>query len=89
MLTKRDLTILLSEKTGLPKTRVEAVINEMLVLFQHQLSKPLGAVQLRGLGTFRAYEVAARIGRNPRTGEEIKIPARVRVRFKPGSALTN
>jgi DNA-binding protein HU-beta len=40
-----------------------------------------------GFGTFAAAKRAASTGRNPRTGEEIKIPASTAVRFKMGKAL--
>ena len=44
-------------------------------------------VQLVGFGTFETKERAARVGRNPRTGDEIKIPATVVPGFKAGKAL--
>jgi DNA-binding protein HU-beta len=45
------------------------------------------AVQLVGFGTFRVKTRKARKGRNPKTGEVIKIPASKTVTFKPGSEL--
>lgn len=44
-------------------------------------------VKISGLGTFSAVKRKARKGRNPRTGEEIRIPAKWAPVFKPGSAL--
>lgn len=44
-------------------------------------------VTVTGFGTFRAAKVAARSGRNPKTGEQIRIPASVRPKFKAGKAL--
>ena len=46
-----------------------------------------GEVRLMGFGTFAAAKRAASIGRNPRTGEELKIPASTAVRFKMGKGL--
>lgn len=46
-----------------------------------------GRVQITGFGTFQARRRAARSGRNPRTGEEIKIAAAVVPQFKPGQGL--
>jgi DNA-binding protein HU-beta len=43
-------------------------------------------VQLVGFGSFSVAKRKGRIGRNPRTGEEIKIPPSKTVRFRPGSA---
>merc|ERR1712167_132667 len=44
-------------------------------------------IRLAGFGTFGATKRKARVGRNPQTGEEIKIPSRWVPSFKPGSAL--
>ena len=49
--------------------------------------KKEGSIRLAGLGVFRKRKLAARIGRNPATGEQIKIPARTRLRFTPAKAL--
>ncbi|KPJ60515.1 MAG: DNA-binding protein [Latescibacteria bacterium DG_63] len=46
-------------------------------------------VQLVGFGSFSVAKRKGRIGRNPRTGEEIKIPPSKTVRFRPGSAYKN
>ena len=45
------------------------------------------AVRVSGLGTFNVAERAARLGRNPQTGENIKIPASKAVRFHAGKAV--
>ncbi|MEM9170387.1 MAG: HU family DNA-binding protein [Pseudomonadota bacterium] len=44
-------------------------------------------VRLVGFGTFSAAKRAARDGRNPRTGETIKIPASIQAKFQPGKGL--
>ena len=49
--------------------------------------KKYGSVQLLGFGTFEVRKRAARSGRNPKTGETIKIKASKTVGFKPSSAL--
>lgn len=49
--------------------------------------KKTGSVQLIGFGTFEVRKRAARTGRNPKTGENIKIAASKTVGFKPSSAL--
>jgi len=55
---------------------VFAVVAEAIVL--------LNKVTITGFGTFRAKEIKARIGRNPRTGETVNIPKSVRLSFKAG-----
>ncbi len=44
-------------------------------------------VTVTGFGTFRAVKVSARSGRNPKTGEQIRIPASIRPKFRAGKAL--
>jgi len=46
-------------------------------------------VVLTGFGSFTVSKRAARMGRNPQTGESIKIPAKKAVKFKPGSNLVD
>ena len=55
---------------------VIAVIEEGIIM--------LGKVTITGFGTFKSKEVAARVGRNPMTGETINIPKSVRLSFKAG-----
>jgi DNA-binding protein HU-beta len=45
-------------------------------------------VRVQGFGTLKAAERPARVGRNPRTGEAVKVAARRVVRFRPGSTLS-
>ncbi len=46
-----------------------------------------GRIEIRGFGSLSVSRQAARIGRNPRTGQQVDIPARRAFRFKPGKAL--
>jgi DNA-binding protein HU-beta len=45
-------------------------------------------VRIHGFGNFRTAQRAARIGRNPRTGESVRVPARRVVRFSPSTSLS-
>ncbi|NVM20266.1 MAG: HU family DNA-binding protein [Desulfobacterales bacterium] len=54
---------------------------------QKALKKKDGKITLVGFGTFSKVRRKARKGRNPQTGEEIKIKASNAVKFKPGKAL--
>lgn len=68
------------------KAHAERVVNSVL----HSIGKGLrlgGLVQLVGFGTFQVKDRAARTGRNPRTKEEIHIPASKSVAFKAGAKL--
>ena len=70
----------------MPKTHGKAVVDEVLDAIIKNLSKG-GKVQLRGLGVFEVKKRAARKGRNPATGEAIKIKATKRVDFKTARDL--
>jgi len=79
--SRRNLVNRIAATTGHPKTHVDQV----LVRFLEELGADLaeeGQVQLRGFGGFRTVELPARVGRNPRTGEPVDIPARRHVRFR-------
>lgn len=81
-----DLVASVAEKADLTKKEAEKVVGAVLASIEEALAQG-DKVQLVGFGTFEVKERAARVGRNPRTGEEIKIAAtRVPV-FKPGKAL--
>ncbi len=85
-MTKAELIERVATSAGITKTAAEKAINT----FQEQVTKVLkkgDTLTLTGFGTFLAARRAARTGRNPQTGQEIRIPA-VRVpRFKAGKAL--
>jgi DNA-binding protein HU-beta len=61
-------------------------LDELNVLVVRELKKE-GAFRLVGLGILRKRKLAAGVGRDPAAGEQIKIPARTRLRFTPAKAL--
>lgn len=83
---KSEMIEVLAERTGLTKADVEKVYNETFDLFKEELSKG-EKVSVAGFGIFKITERAAREGRNPRTGETLKIAASKNVGFKAGTAL--
>lgn len=85
-MNKNELVASLAEKTSLKKTDVEKVLKAFTDTVGEEL-KNGGKVQLVGFGTFEVSERAARDGRNPRTGEAMKIPASKAPKFKAGKAL--
>lgn len=68
------------------KASAERAVNAVIDAIEEGLKKD-GLVQLIGFGTFQVKERSARKGRNPKTGEEIKIKATKTVSFKAGAAL--
>ena len=85
-MNKAELVAAVAEKTALSKKDSEKAVN---AAFEAITAALVGGdkVQLVGFGAFEVKERNARVGRNPKTKEEIKIPAsRVPV-FKAGKAL--
>ena len=85
-MNKTELISAAAESTGLTKKDTERVINAAIDAVTAALVKG-DKVQISGFGSFETKARAARIGRNPRTKEEIKIPASKLPVFKAGKAL--
>ena len=85
-MNKAELINAAAEKAGLSKKDTEAVINAAIDAITESL-KNCEKVQLVGFGAFEVKARAERIGRNPRTKEQINIPASKVPVFKPGKAL--
>ena len=85
-MNKADLINAVTEKAGLSKKDTEAVINAAIESITEAL-KEGEKVQLVGFGAFEVKARAERIGRNPKTKEQIKIPASKVPVFKAGKAL--
>lgn len=83
---KTEIMSALVEKTGLTKADVEKVYNATFELFKEELAKG-NKISVSGFGTFDISERAEREGRNPQTGETIKIAASKSVKFKAGKEL--
>ena len=82
-MTKQELIAAVAENAGIKKVEAEKAITATFETITHALEK----VQLVGFGTFEVKDRAARKGRNPKTGEEITIPASKNPSFKAGKAL--
>ncbi len=85
-MNKQELVSAMAEKSGLTKADSEKALNALIESVKGALKKK-DSVQLIGFGTFSVSERAARTGRNPQTGKEIKISAKKVAKFKAGKAL--
>jgi DNA-binding protein HU-beta len=85
-MTQSQMTAYLADKIGITKRQAKSALDELNGLVTSQLRKE-GSLRLAGLGVFRKRKLKARVGRNPATGEPIKIPARTRLRFTPAKML--
>lgn len=85
-MNKTELVAALAEKSGVSKKDAEKVLNAFLETVQEAV-KADDKVQLVGFGTFESKARAAREGKNPQTGEKIKIAACKVPSFKAGKAF--
>jgi DNA-binding protein HU-beta len=85
-MNKAELISAVAQQSGLTKKDSEAAIDAFVSTVEETLSKG-DKVVLVGFGTFEVKKRAARIGRNPQTKEEIKIPASKAPVFKAGKSL--
>ena len=86
-MTKAELVEKMAIDAGISKSAATAALDSFLGSITAALKKKDGKVTLTGFGTFSKVFRKARKGRNPRTGEAIKIKASNYVRFKPGKKL--
>ncbi len=85
-MTKADLVEKVASDTGLSKADASRALDAALDNIKKTLKKGQ-KVTLVGFGTFSVSKRKARKGRNPQTGEEIKIPASKIPKFTPGKGL--
>jgi DNA-binding protein HU-beta len=85
-LNKAELITAVSEKADLTKRDVETVVNAITEVIEEALTRG-EKVSLVGFGTFEVRDRAARMGRNPQTKQEIKIPATRVPAFRAGKSL--
>jgi DNA-binding protein HU-beta len=83
---KAELVEAIAEKTGLTKADATRALEATFEVITKALKKG-ERVPVAGFGTFNVSKRKAREGRNPQTGETVKIPARKAVSFKAGTAL--
>lgn len=85
--TKRDIVVELSNKTGLRQQDVFSVVDGLIEVLSSSLAEG-NNVTLRGFGTFELRVAKSKVGRNPnRPGSEVTIPARCVVKLRPGKEL--
>src|SRR5271165_7625130 len=84
--TLKHLAAALSESHALPKKQAEAVLGDLVMLTTRHLKKG-DKIRLTGLGILQVRKRAARMGRNPATGEAIKIKASKKIAFRAAKEL--
>ncbi|QQG35803.1 MAG: HU family DNA-binding protein [Micavibrio aeruginosavorus] len=76
----------LADKHELSKKQVNALMEDLIVHLGKNLKKG-NRIRMAGLGILQVRKRAARMGRNPRTGEAIKIPAKKKINFRAAKEL--
>ncbi|WP_404991350.1 HU family DNA-binding protein [Cupriavidus pauculus] len=85
-MNKQELVAHVASEVGLSKAEAERALNAVIGGVTQTLAKG-GTVAITGFGAFCVVTRAARGARNPRTGEDIRIPEARVPKFKPGSNL--
>ena len=85
-ITLKHLAANLAESHDLPKKQAEAVLRDLVALSAKHLKKG-DKIRLTGLGILQVRSRPARMGRNPATGEAIKIKASKKIGFRPAKEL--
>lgn len=85
-MTKADIVNQIADATGLTKTDTAAVVEGFLASVVTAL-RDGEHLEIRGFGTFKVVRRASRTGRNPKTGDVVKIPERPVPVFKPSREL--
>jgi DNA-binding protein HU-beta len=83
---KHDVIAHIAAHTGVTKVSAAAALESLLAAITQALRKG-DAITFVGFGTFKTTQRRARVAKNPRTGDAIKIPKRRVVRFTAGKAL--
>ncbi len=85
-MTKIQLIDLVSQKARIKKAAAERAMNAMVEEIKNTLEKGR-SFTLTGFGTFFPSKRVARMGRNPKTGQQISIPAIRTIRFRPSPKM--
>lgn len=85
-MTKRELVIRVANKLGMTQSDVAKIIEGTFDSISQALAEG-SRWELRDFGVFEVKTRAARIGRNPRTGEQVPVPERRVVTFRPGKKM--
>jgi DNA-binding protein HU-beta len=85
-MNKAELVADVADRMGDSKQKGEEAVNAVFEAIGDALRKG-DEVRLPAFGVFDVKDTAARTARNPQTGEEVKVPAGKKARFKPGKAL--
>ena len=85
-MTKKDIVMKVSGETNLTQIDVKQIVHRVFGVVVESLERG-ETVELRNFGVFKVKSRRGRLGRNPRTGQEVAVPEKKVVVFKPGLIL--
>jgi len=85
--TSQLISTVAEKHSELPKKVTKEILQEFLNVIEMEIAKNGRKVRIDKIGILQVKERAARMGRNPQTGEEIKIPASKKVAFRAAKSL--
>jgi DNA-binding protein HU-beta len=88
LMIKVDIINQVAEAAEITKVKAIAAVEAVLNAIKESMKKG-ERIELRGFGVFQVKPRKKGIGRNPRTGKEVKIPPGKTIKFKPGKNLRN
>ena len=80
-MNKSQLVNAIAETSTVPKSEIKKIVDTLFEITEHTLNSGEKVV-ISGFGVFSIINTAERIGRNPRTGEKVRVPARRNVKFR-------
>lgn len=86
-MTKKELLAAIAKKAGVPADAAAKVYEATVAVVVDEIVN--GGIRVDGVGTFKVVNKAARVSKNPKTGETINVPAKKVVKFKPANALAD
>ena len=85
-MAKGEISEFVAEQTKVSKALITRAVDEAFEYIAIRMAKGQ-RLRIPGFGTFSVIQRKARVGRNPKTGASINIPAKRTIKFKPASAL--
>ncbi|MBX3598818.1 MAG: HU family DNA-binding protein [Rhizobiaceae bacterium] len=85
-MNKNELIAAVADAANLSKANAQAAVDAVFSTITEELKRG-GDIRLVGFGNFSAVKKAASTSRNPQTGAEVKVPARIRPKFTAGKGL--
>ena len=87
VLTRKDISTIIAEEHDLSVAKADRIVKNVFDMISDQVATKKEKVAIAGFGTYKPAYRDARMARNPSTGEEIHVPAKVTVKFTPSSVL--